>query len=154
MYLILRTLIISRVGTRTPYVSPSAGLPDIRIFPHIFGRGSGRLDSEWSLPWRIRQPRHCRPVFVRLALHGRWIGLHQIRTDRLSEEIQATVDDDPVFGIGPHLFSFRHRGGAPIVVLRQIAIRIGFEEFEMLGRREPIDGAVPLMLVLRIADDR
>ena len=34
------------------------------------------------------------------------------------------------------------------------AIRVGLEHGEMLDRRKPINSAVPLELILRIADDR
>src|SRR5262245_38193625 len=74
--------------------------------------------------------------------------------DRSSGQIEAAIDHEAPFRIPGLLFAFRLRRGAPVVVLRQIAIWVGLEEGEMLGGCKTVDRPVPLVLILRIADGR
>jgi hypothetical protein len=71
------------------------------------------------------------PVLVGLALHGRWINLHHTGTDRLSEQIQPTIDHQPPFRIAVHLFAVTTP--PPIIVLWQKAIGISLEQFKILA---------------------
>jgi hypothetical protein len=73
-------------------------------------------------------------------------------TNRLAEQIQAVVDNEPPFRIPIYLYAFRNRRGAPLVILRQIALGFCLEKFQMLCRRKMVNSAIPFVSKLRITD--
>src|SRR5438034_3865179 len=89
------------------------------------------------------------PVLIRPGEVSGKVFPEKVRSDRLAENIELAVADQPVLRVGLDEFALAQRHGAEVSKLRRVAQGVSLKELAMLGAREAVAKPVPLIFDLR-----